>query len=149
MADIAIKPGGGYLYPFCIYSETAAALLRGCLALWTPLMFLCAIFFPGFCTWKSFIYISTTINDLVEHTTAALTTYSFLAAFKHLGPSLVLATWNFWGLVHGDNSVPPQPVQQPGVEDANWWDYYIYYTLAGLMSLAGLGTQGGAGAEPG
>ena len=55
--------------------------------MWTPLMLLCATFLLGFCIWKSFVFISTTINDLVEHTTAALTTYFFLPACKHLGPA--------------------------------------------------------------
>ena len=142
-------PIDGYVYPLCTYSETAVALFRGCLALWTPLACLCALILLGFCSWKSLVFISTTISDLVEHTTAALTTYSLLAACKMLGPSLVAATWNLWGLWHGDNSVPPLPVHQPGVEDANWWDHYIYYTRAGLLSLAGLGAQGGAGAETG
>ena len=130
-----------------MYSETAAALFRGCLALWTPLAFLCALILLGFCRWKSLVFISTTISDLVEHTTAALTTYSLLAACKLFGPSVVTATWNLWGLWHGNNSAPPLPVHQPGVEDANRRDHYIYYTLAGLLSLAGLGVQGGA--DPG
>ena len=80
----------------------------------------------------------------MEHTTVAVITYSFLAACKVSGPSVVSATWNLWGLWHGDTSIPPVPVQQPGIEDANWWGHYVYLSVGGILSLANLGVQNGA-----
>ena len=79
-------PIDGYSQPSCKFSDTPAALFRVCLALWAPLASLCALFLLGFCSWKSLVFISTTIGDLVEHTTAALTTYSLLAACKVFDP---------------------------------------------------------------
>ena len=79
-----------------------------------------------FCLCKSLLFISSTVGELLEHTTEDVATYSLLAVCKVFGPSVVSATWNLWGLWHGDTSIPPLPVQQPGVEDANWWDHYIY-----------------------